>query len=150
MKMRISVGVAVARKMFGARGDFGFESRDERASELRNDMRVARKRSLTNHGIRRVRINIKHGREIDIKSSIAHLLTESLTEFAHARFTPRTHFAHRWKRFKAFRQTRDATTFLIDREQQRTLRNRLEFMNQRASLITRPNIARKQNDARHA
>ena len=60
MKVRIAVGVAVAWEVLGARSDFALEASDDRAAELRHDGCVARERSLADHRVRWIRIQVSH------------------------------------------------------------------------------------------
>ena len=145
--VRVLVGIPVAREVLGACRDVLLQSGDHRCTERGHDLRIAGERAVADHGVREVRVDVDHGREVDVEARAAHLCAEPSADRAHVVGRALAELAHRRKRLESLGQPCDAAAFLVDREEERTGRDRLELADERARLVARAHIAGEEDHA---
>ena len=123
LDMRVGRGVPVSRKVLSARGDtFLLQRSDDDLPQARDDLRPVSQRAIADHGIRRVRVHVEDGREVERDSDRAEFARQRAREPAgQAIVTASPERRHGRPLGERPPQPGDAAAFLIDAHPRRKL-----------------------------
>src|SRR5579872_36899 len=139
-------------KMLGRRSDAGAAQPSDRSTdEKRNGMRVVAERAQTDDRVGGIRIDIGHGREIQIHPKRGEFVSdETIHRLGDGRIVDRSQRHRAWRRRPYVGEARDAASFLIHGDERREIASGAESadgIGQRAHLLRVLEVAPEQDDA---